>query len=621
MSHVKLGSNLYAFSGAVNTGVLLDNDHALLIDCCDSITPERLRALGVTRVDQILCTQHRRPNVAGAYPFISAGAALVVPEKERALFEKTDDYWKDWHNRWHLYHARPSSQVLQRPMSVTRTVRDGDRIIWGGFEISVIETPGMTDGSVSYLVTGYGNRACFVGDCLCAPGRVWELYSLQQGFAGSTDYHGFLGAWRTLLASAGKLTAFPIDILVPSHGVPFENPRQAVEQLEERLMALWRNYSAISALHFHFPSMLEDMKNDPDRMMPAVQLERPEWIPRVTFTSFAVISKTGAAFLIDCGHDSVVSTLEDWLREGRITGVDGCWITHYHDDHVDSLHRFAHTFRKPIYTIREMADVIEHPVRYYLPCISPCGAPVSGVCSEGDSWEWNEFRFTAYHFPGQTYHHSGLLVEGNGQRIFFSGDTGTPTGMDDYTAGNRVFLGEARGTRRCLDIWRQTNPDQIISQHQNLAFVYTPEQLDQMDRVLKEREGLITAVTPWSDANFAIDEWWVRTYPYEQETRPGACISIEVQFTNHDFAPAEGRIEPVLPEGWTWDIARSISTVTVPAHTDGAVFSWLKHPDTAAPVWLEIPKTAQPGTYCIPFRITWNGQYLGPFRHALVVIY
>ena len=621
MSHEKLGHNLFVLSGAVNTGVLLEDDRALLIDCCDSVTPERLHALGVAKVDRILCTQHRCPNVVGAYPFIDDGAALVVPEKERDLFEKADDYWNDWHNRWHLYHARPSSQVLPRSITVTDTVRDGDRIAWGGFEICVIETPGMTDGSVSYLVTGHGNRVCFVGDGLCGPGRVWELYSLQQGFGGSTDYHGFLGAWPALCASARKIAELPIDLLVPSHGTPFTDPPNAAAQLEERLKALWSNYCAISALHFHFPSMIENMKDDPARMPRAVQLERPDWVPRVTFTSFAVVSKTGAAFLIDCGHDSVVSTLEDWLREGRITSVEGCWVTHYHDDHVDSLHRFAHAFRKPIYTIREMAEVIAHPLRYFLPCISPCGMPEAKAFTDGDSWDWNEFRFTAYHFPGQTYYHSALLVEGNGQRIFFSGDSGTPTGLDDYTAGNRVFLGKARGSRRCLDIWRQVKPDQIISQHQNLPFIYTSEQLDQMDRVLQEREALITDVTPWPDANFAIDEWWMRTYPYEQETRPGTSVAIEVRFTNHVSTPAEVCVEPVLPDGWSRDANLTPSTVTLPAQTEGEVYSWLKRPDIAEPFWVDIPKTVQPGTYCIPFRITWNGQYMGPCRHALIVVF
>ena len=616
-----LGKNLILLSGAVNTGILIDGDHALLIDCCDSVTPGNLHELGINHVDHILCTQHRRPNMAGAYRFVERGTALVVSEKDHLLFEEADEYWTDFHNRWHLYHARPGTQVPARSLPVNRSVRDGDRITWGGFEIRVLETPGMTDGSVAYYITGHGNQVCFSGDTIYAAGQVWELYSLQQGFARLLDYHGFLGAWRTLCSSARKLAALPVNILIPSHGAPFSDIPQAVALLEKRLAALWNNYCAISGLHFHFPGTLKDQESAPARMLPSPKQIRPEWVARVTYTSYAILSKTGAAFLIDCGHDTVIDTLENWLGLGRITGIDGCWVTHYHDDHVDSLHRFVHVFRKPIYTIREMADVLEHPNRYCLPCISPCPVPVAKACVDGESWDWHEFRFTAYHFPGQTYYHSGLLVEGNGQRIFFSGDTGTPTGLDDYTAGNRVFLGAERGSRRCIDLWRKTQPDQIVSQHQNLAFAYTLDQLDHMERNLQEREEQINALTPWTHANFALDEGWIRVYPYAQETQPGERIKINLQFTNHGDTPAEGRAEPVLPPEWCWSADTTPVTVNVPPKTDGEVYPWLTNPDATLSLYVNIPQTACRGTFCIPFRIYWNGQYLGPCRHAICVVF
>mgnify|MGYP001000288474 CR=1 FL=1 len=88
----QVAPGLWVLEGAVNTGMLVVDGHALLVDCCDTVTPARLRGLGVERVDLILCTQHRRPNVAGAYAFVEQGARVMIPAGTRAL----DNAAKRW---------------------------------------------------------------------------------------------------------------------------------------------------------------------------------------------------------------------------------------------------------------------------------------------------------------------------------------------------------------------------------------------------------------------------------------------------------------------------------------------------------------------------------------------
>jgi len=550
MDGEKLSTHLYVLKGAVNTGVLIKDGKALLFDCCDSATPERLASLGARSVEMICCTQYRRPNTVGVHAFLEAGTQLVVPHEERGLFEDVDAYWSNWKNRWHLYHSRPGPQVPVKSMPVERGVGEGDVIEWQGFGIRVIDTPGATDGSVSYLVEDDSKTFGFCGDVLCGSGQVWDLYSLQKGFDTILDYHGFLGGRRILIASLHKVATSGAAVLVPSHGGSVRDVRTATTLVERRLDALWRNYTAISALNYYFPSLCADTSDDPKRMHPAETLELPAWIRRVAYTSFTVISESGAALLIDCGHDSVLAALQEWLNKGTINAVEGCWVTHYHDDHVDSLHRLANTFGCPIIADTHLSEIIEHPQRFFLPCISPCGAPVARATQDGESWEWHEFRLTAFHFPGQTFYHGGLFVEGHGKTAFFAGDSGAPTGLDDYCAGNRVLLGADRGSRRCLAIWRKLKPDYIINEHQDLGFSFTPEQLDYMDGMLAERERLVTELVPWEDPNFGTDEWWIRTYPYEQEACAGATVRIEIQFTNHGHRAIEAQVEPVLPEGW-----------------------------------------------------------------------
>ncbi len=624
MKATRLAANLYVLPGAVNTGVIVAAGKALLIDCCDTVTPERLSELGVAGVDMILCTQHRRPNVAGACPFVESGARLVVPASERHLFEEVASYWHDETNRWYIYRHQPGPQVLARPLKVDRGVKEREVIAWEAYSIRVLETPGATDGSVSYLVEIDGRSFCFSGDAIYGPGQLWDFYSLQKGYGPMGDYHGFLGNKHKLIPSLEKLRGCGAEVLVPSHGEVIPEPEAAIALLLERLERIWRNYTSISCVNHYFPGAFDETKDDPLRLKPVQTREPPDFVRRVgRAPSFALISETEtgkAALLLDCGNKSVVETLQQWLEAGEINAVEGCWITHYHNDHVDALPELVAAFDCPVIADQHLAEIVAHPLRFLLPCISPHATPVTKVSTERESWSWHEFKLTAGHFPGQSLYHGGLLVEGRGTKIFFAGDSGSPTGIDDHTCGNRNFLGAGKGFRRCLDIWRQCQPDYIFNQHQARAFSFTDAELDYMDKMLAEREKLFAETLPWAHPNFGTDEWWVRTYPFEQEAAAGKVVAIDVQFTNHGPQPVEAEVEPVKPDGWDWDQGQSNPRITVPGNTDGSVDEYCANPDKAARVRLAIPTGAAPGRYVIPFRVTWGARYLGQFRHAIVVV-
>ena len=621
MTDRQLAPDVWTLDGAVQTGVLISGDHALLIDCCDTVTPERLARLGVQHVDLILCTQHRRTSLAGAYAFVEQGAQVVAPLAARPLLEEAEAYWADPKNRWHLYHHQPGPQVPARALPVTRGVQEGDRVAWAGYEIEVLDTPGATDHSVSYWVRAGGRGICFCGDALYGPGQLWEIAALQKAFGclgQFGDYHGYIGNARLLIPSLRKLAACGADLLVPAHGAPIEQPIEATALLIERLEALWHNAAAISSLNHYFPTLYEDIKDDPARMAPVETREPPPFVRRVGYTSFALVSDSGAALLIDCGDMSVIDTLQQWLREKLIRTVEGCWVTHYHDDHVDALDAFQQAFDAPLMTDQHMAEILEHPDRFYLPCISPTAAHAVRATREGESWRWHEFGLIGYHFPGQTYYHSGLLVEGHGTKVFFAGDSGSPTGIDDHCCPNRCFAGQGRGFRRCIEIWRATRPDYSFNEHQEKAFRFTPAQLDYMEHMLAEREALLGTMLPWAHPDFGCDESWLRAYPYEQAVSPGESFWVDVQFTNHGPTEAVARVEPVLPAGWRWEMERSAASITVPARTDGCVADYAAQSDGAVRVWLRAPADTQPGLYVVSLRVTWDGRYLGQYRHALV---
>ncbi len=67
--------------------------------------------------------------------------------------------------------------------------------------------------------------------------------------------------------------------------------------------------------------------------------------------------------------------------------------------------------------------------------------------------------------------------------------------------------------------------------------------------------------------------------------------------------------EPVLPEGWKWDRDAGKPVIQIASHKDGA-----------ARLMFSIPENTLPGRYIVPFRITWNGKYLGQIRHAVIEV-
>ncbi|MDO8685035.1 MAG: hypothetical protein Q7J78_00015 [Clostridiales bacterium] len=61
-------------------------------------------------------------------------------------------------------------------------------------------------------------------------------------------------------------------------------------------------------------------------------------------------------------------------------------------------------------------------------------------------------------------------------------------------------------------------------------------------------------------------------------------------------------------------------TITVQPETFGSVHSRYCNPDGKAVFRFLVPWNEKSRKYAIPFRIFWNGRYLGQFRHAVVSI-
>lgn len=543
-----LSHHLFVYRGVVNVGVIYRGEEALLIDIGDGTVVDVLHQQGIPYLDGVLLTHHHRDQASGAYGAMQEGAWTGAPEAERALFEDVQHYWSDPRNRWHRYHFRPH-HVLTEAVPIDRTFVDGDTFRWAPARITALHTPGHTDGSMTYLVDVDGQRIAFCGDLIFDEGQILDLYSLQKGFGDLTDYHGFMSAWREVIASLRRVENAGATVLVPSQGNIIRDPKAAIDLLERRLQKVYDSYLSTSALWYYFPDLLQQQSLAAKPIATAPTIPAPHFV-RHGGTSWAVLSDDGYLLLMDCGSEEVIQLVDAWLASGDVKGVDALWITHYHDDHVDFVPQFKDRFGCEVIAERSVASVISQPLAWQLPCLSPSVVEVDRVVTHGERWSWREFTLTAYHFPGQSLYHSGLAVEGHGVRLFFCGDSLTPTGIDDYCAFNRNLLGEGVGYDFCLKLLEELQPDLLFNCHVDEPFAPSPEDYRAWRARLNERKQLLAQLLPHDSPNEGLDPYRAHCYPYEQQVQPGACVQFDLVFCN--TATAERVIRCVIAPSRLW---------------------------------------------------------------------
>lgn len=514
--------------------------------------------------EHLLLTSTRRD-------LLPPGGPLIVPAGEAAALEDPAKFWRLFAQlRFHDY-AQKTTKVPVAPLPIARTVRGGDVLTFGPTKITVLDTPGYSPAAVSYLFEQNGKRVIATGDLIYSGGRLLDLYSLQNEVpeTKTRGYHGFAARAGQLIASLRSVAAQKPDRLLPARGPAIEDPQKEIALLISRLERLLDSHFSTDALRWYWGEESWQtraklaMGRAPSAPMPmSEQRDLPDWIIPIG-NSRLLVSPSGAAFLLDAGYPQIIEKLEELQSAGRFKTLEGLWITHYHDDHTDHASKVAKRFGAKVLYSNKIQDIVENPGRYRMPCLTT--NPITGeVKGEADSWQWREFRMASYFFPGQTLYHGGLHIEReSGEKIFFVGDSFTPSGTDDYCLQNRNFTGEDEGYLYCLRLLEKLGGNPwLINQHVLPMFRYDAARVDRMRLELRRRAQLLAELTPLPHANYAVDESWARIYPYASSGEP-----LELRLMNHTDKEQTFRVKWHLPPGWTIDHADQ--TVRVPARTEG----------------------------------------------------
>jgi glyoxylase-like metal-dependent hydrolase (beta-lactamase superfamily II) len=525
---------------------------AICIDFGSGAVLDRLDELGVDRITDVLVTHFHRDGVQGLARAAEAGIRIWVPPVEQDLFTHAGELWagRRPENDYDLLQERFS---LLAPVEIAGDVSEYRTRDYGGVEIFALPTPGHTPGSVTYLAEIGGRTTAFSGDLIYGPGQVWSLAATQW------TYTGVEGQAAAIL-SLGVLARRDPDVLLPAHGEPIEAPARALAETGRRLAELME-LRRTEETPWHLDRWLDDPW---EVLSPHVLRNRTSFA-----TTYALLSDSGSALLIDWGYDlwtgyppggprsTCRPRLEsaDALRRNHgVERIETVITTHFHDDHVGGLNLLREVYGTEVWSPENVAPILEEPALYDLPCLWFDPIAVDRVLPFGESIVWHEYALTLHPLPGHTRYAAAIEFEADGRRLLATGDQqsreANGTSILNYQYRNRFSFGDFV---QSAELYARVRPDVLLTGHWG-AHELTGEQIDELLKAGRRVAELHRELLPFGDA----EGFPARFSPYRSNTEAGAAVELAVEVRNPFDRAERAWVRLALPEGWSCEPAHVV---------------------------------------------------------------
>src|SRR5687768_4843864 len=504
----------------------------------------------------VLMTHHHRDQGQGLARAVQAGIRIWVPHTEQDLFHSVDAHWQA-RQIYNNYNVREDRFSLLESVPVAGTLQDYETCPFGIHSLTVFPTPGHTTGSISLLVELNGKRILFSGDLIYGPGKVLNLSATQW------TYNGAEGV-AAGLASLLDLQDRQIDLLLPSHGDPIDNPSAAIALLIVRSWELLQRRKQNSRLF-----ELRERPYQP--VLPIGEGPQGQGTPHLLMhrasmaNMYVLLSESGKALFIDFGYDFVTgiavgndrASRRPWLytvpalkAQFGVKKIDVVLPTHYHDDHVAGCNLLRRVEGTRVWAAENFADILEHPARYDLPCLWYDAIPVDRCLPLSQPIPWEEYTLTLHPLPGHTRYAVAVQFEVDGLRVLATGDQyqGDDGLAWNYVHQNRYAIGDYLAT---AELYNHLQPDLIISGHWQPLRV-TPEYLQKIAEDAEALDRLHHEMLP-ETPDLGAEGFIARISPYQVTAAAGETIPFEVEIRNPFPLPEEIALRVVVPQGWVAD--------------------------------------------------------------------
>ncbi|HZE97031.1 MAG TPA: MBL fold metallo-hydrolase, partial [Planctomycetota bacterium] len=493
---------------------------------------------------------------------------VAGPAAERDLFENPSRYRKMNVKLGDAFTIHGASYVRPpvHPVPLDRAFSRMDTFEWHGRELRCIETKGNSPGSMSYMLQSGGRWAAFTGDLMLEGAR------LHTWFDSEWDY-GFAAGIYALCSSAGQVEGYDPAWMLPSHGPPISKGAAQLAEFQRKLRALERLY-----VRGYDVNTFSGARQDPTSRPTAVphlwqvsphlyKFRGPNFYPNFCL----VLSDSGHGFAVDCGlfdEKFLDASIERMKEQLGLKQIDVMIPTHMHGDHFLQGPHLRKKWGTKLWALERMQPMCEHPERFdYSASIQAYGqmfdgAPIEGVTfdrllKDGETIDWEGFRFTVDWMPGQT--EFALAVRGviDGKTVVFTGDNifGDPedprhTGHEAVVAHNSSILEE--GYILGAEYLSRVNPDLLMGGHSYVmdkpaAFI------ERYRRWSYEMRDAFRGLIAGDDYRYGYDPFWVRVEPYRLKLKPGEAAPVILVVRNFRDRWQEHRIALDLPPGLSSD--------------------------------------------------------------------
>ncbi|MGC8829777.1 MAG: MBL fold metallo-hydrolase [Verrucomicrobiia bacterium] len=539
----KLLPNLYVWTDTCNVYILKSGANALLIDFGDGGVLDRLEKLNIKSVDWILFTHHHREQCQGIYKIYSSQRPkIAVPEKELEFFEKPQKFRKMKVSLNDPYTVYGSSYVRPPiiPISVDKSLKDGETFVWQEYEIKCIETPGNSPGAMSYLIKTPDGSVVFSGDVILNGAKMHNWFDSEW------DY-GYGAGIRALQNSIRKLIQLNPTLVLPSHSTPIKNPSEQLATFQEKLAKFEQLYLRGYDVSNSSPFMDKVSKPTPIPYVAQVTQHIFKFKKENFYPNFGIIlSESGKGLVVDCG------LVEEKFLDAAIGGlktnyglkqIDAVVITHMHGDHFLEAPYLKEKYGAQIWGLDIMAPVCERPEDF------DYAAPIQAynkkgverikfdrLFKSGESFKWEEYKFRVDWMPGQTEFAlclngfvDGKKVAFTGDNIFADPDNPNHTGHEAVVAHNSAIF--EQGYIYAADFLKKLKPDIIVGGH---SFVMAnPKNLINRFRDWSyQMREMFKTLSFEEDYRYWFDPFWVRAEPYRISINPNGYRAITLVVKN-----------------------------------------------------------------------------------------
>jgi glyoxylase-like metal-dependent hydrolase (beta-lactamase superfamily II) len=582
-----------------NVWVIRRGRDAICIDFGNGAVLDQLDELGVDRITDVLVTHYHRDGVQGLARAAAAGIRIWVPPVEQDLFTRAAEQWaaRRVENDYDLLQERFS---LLESVEIAGVVSEYRAREYGGVELFALPTPGHTLGSVSYIGDIAGRRTAFTGDLIYGPGQVWSLAATQW------TYTGVEGQAAAIL-SLGVLARRELEVLLPAHGEPIEEPAGALAETGRRLGELMELRRVEEE-----PWNLERWLDDPWEVLSPHVLRNRTSIA----TSYALLSDTGAALLIDWGYDlwtgypsggarstcrPRLESIEALRRNHGVERVETVVTTHYHDDHVAGLNLLREVYGTEVWSPENVSPILEDPALYDLPCLWFEPIPVDRVLPFVERVAWHEYELTVHPLPGHTRYAAAIEFEADGKRLLATGDQqsleANGSSILNYQYRNRFSFDDFV---QSAELYARLRPDLLLTGHWG-AHELNDEQLRQLMEAGRRVAELHRELLPFGDA----EGFPARFTPYRATVPAGATVELAVEVRNPFDRAETARVRLVLPDGWS---------------SEPALHELELDPRGEARATFKVVPAGPPGRRPIAGDLTVGDVSFGPQAEALVTV-